>query len=605
MPGLHLVIGDECRTKLTAVERTLPSLKHDPDYRSQVIFRTDSTIVAASGYPDYPVTIFDDEELLLVIEGMIYGLDREQLGRALQQLAGFLEPGRRHDNQTLVDWLFDQPGDYLILIHHKRHGQWSLLNDPLNRLPFYVNLGRERAIMSRELRFVSSLQTQPAIDRLGLAQFLMFGYQCGTRTILTGVDSLPGASLIEWNDRIGEIKSTRLYEFDYGVTEDSRDLKRAADKLTDLFIDATCKMSRKNTVLGLSGGLDSRPVAAALVKAKVPFEALTFLDVAGAARGDVDTARRVAEALGINWSVYELKSCTGVEIEKIMLMKGGANFTASAVSLAFMKRIERTFRKDGVYLSGDGGGKTIPLNVPPCEFRTAQATAQFAILRHALLPGRLVTALTGLRKNDLLDDITDVISTYPEPSFAHKYLHYRLSDFNGRWSYEGEDCNRYHLWSAAPYMHLPMFVYSMSIPARLKAERNLYHQFLTNLSPAAAEIEPVGSRYKLGTAVYRASLRTKANRTRYPRLLNLAKRFLKPAIPVRNTAVLTDCIRRQYASSEALKELLDCKQLEHLLERANRISAEGLHNVLTATSAILLHLGQPMLFEEFADKEFD
>jgi hypothetical protein len=74
---------------------------------------------------------------------------------------------------------------------------------------------------------------------------------------------------------------------------------------------------------------------------------------------------------------------------------------------------------------------------------------------------------------------------------------------------------------------------------------------------------------------------------------------MRPTAPVHLPGTFVRCIQRQYDANDQLREMLDPGPLRFLLDRAHRWPAEGLHNLLTVTSALALHLGGNDCLDEF------
>ena len=117
--------------------------------------------------------------------------------------------------------------------------------------------------------FLTELSQKNEVDRVGVSQLFLLGYPLGDRTLLLGKSRFSYASLILADPRRRKISVERLHEFNFdGAEYRSRSVEDNAENLVELFL-AGCRnriTSDSKNVLGLSGGLDSRAVGAALCR---------------------------------------------------------------------------------------------------------------------------------------------------------------------------------------------------------------------------------------------------------------------------------------------------------------------------------------------------
>src|SRR5262249_43782929 len=140
-------------------------------------------------------------------------------------------------------------------------------------------------------------------------------------------------------------------------------------ELAQTFIERCADQARwaagRPLLVSLSGGLDSRTVAAGLARAGASFTGVTFSDSAHENNADVVGARRVAGALGAPWKLYQLLEETWDALERLVQLRDGRNYIGVAYMLDFLARLQHEFG-DACYLTGDGGDKALyELTYPP------------------------------------------------------------------------------------------------------------------------------------------------------------------------------------------------------------------------------------------------
>lgn len=151
-----------------------------------------------------------------------------------------------------------------------------------------------------DLRFSSELKSlvptleTPSVAPRALSDLLAFGYVIGSTTLLTDVAELRPAHVLTVSD--GQRSVERYWEPKFELTmvpnyseRVDRAYRRSVDSVTDTI--------ETRTGLWLSGGLDSRILAATLADAEHPFRAMTY-DTADSQ--ELDAAAQVTATLGVD-----------------------------------------------------------------------------------------------------------------------------------------------------------------------------------------------------------------------------------------------------------------------------------------------------------------
>lgn len=606
MPGLHFLLDKTGSPNTGRFQTTLDRIHHDPQYRSELLYDDNSAHLGLTRYAEYPVEVFDDDLWLIVCEGRIYRSDSGDTADNLRRLAMLLSNSR--EGPHVRDWLLKQDGDFLIAILQKESGRWTFVNDALGRLPLYVYQTQSQLVISRELTFVTGLTGNETLDRMAIAQYLLFGYSLGKRTLIDRVDRVPPSTIIRANSRDGSVSIETVHRFCFDTPEltDTDTIDDTGSRLAETYTAACGRQADPNrtNILSLSGGLDSRAVAAGLIKSKSPFQAFTFLDHAQSALGDSHVARELAGLFDLDWDLIELPPPTGRDLRKILLMKGGMNSVASAATLPFMEEIEKRCGRNLVWFSGDGGDKLLPDLRPSKKLKSTGALANYIVDRNALFPIGIVARLCRLSEVEIRGQLLALLETYPERTPQDKYVHFLIYERAMRWLFEGEDCNRCHFWTATPFYSLPFFREAMSIAAPLKARHRLYQSFLNALSPVATGLVDAGRGVSLDSTAYGRRMDAITRMSQFPGTFRAIKNTLRPPAAYPYSSSTSQTILRQSETCPMIDQYLDSTLLRWIVQQSHEFSREMFDNLLTVTSAIEEYTGDKSSLDEMNDRPF-
>jgi len=262
-------------------------------------------------------------------------------------------------------------GSFAALYHDHRAGRLWLLADSLGSRPVYVYESRGGVFFSTILEL---LLRHPAIPRVfdfaAFAEQSAFCYPLGGATLYRGIRVLRDSEYLVWS---GGQSSRRRY-FDWsGVELRKASLEEAAESCREAFEQAVADRAPGAGEVAralLSGGLDSRTVAAALQRFGARVEAATL-----AVEGSLDTyyARRAAAVMGVPLA----ESPWDPAYTPAVIGHGtGAVLSAAA----------RPFGSARVF-TGDGGGETFGFLLMPAEVMSLMGRGQQEAAIRAWLRG--------------------------------------------------------------------------------------------------------------------------------------------------------------------------------------------------------------------------
>jgi asparagine synthetase B (glutamine-hydrolysing) len=374
-------------------------------------------------YPIQSKPYRDGEGNSLVTLGFLYRAD------LLNDAKKILEDCVRNSADALEEY----EGEFVAIYSEGHSGNIHIVNDRFASRPFYILWGYDHAYFSSNLAFLLYLAGgKHEIDILSWFQIFSFGHTCGTRTTTLDVRRIePAAHLV--------ISPGGIYKRQYWRIEHKpeTDLDPAAysTKVFDAFQAGTAlraKLTRKG-LIALSGGLDSRLVAAAIPK-DVDFSAFTFVDSAVTfSTTQTQTAAEVSKALGLTHQIQPISrfQFSQVASQVIRLTGGLRPLHHMAVVMSYVEEM----RAKGLnFLLGGGPGDIIagskipsldyidPDSIDKCikDFcrRHVPDRTDFSLLFHKDIVNQYF--------RDLYKSLIDSFESIPGPTAAHRVTNWAM-----------------------------------------------------------------------------------------------------------------------------------------------------------------------------------
>ncbi|MEE8576122.1 MAG: asparagine synthase-related protein [candidate division Zixibacteria bacterium] len=578
------------------------NLLHDTAYTFEVLYESDSALLALTRYPEYPVQIVNNHHLFLVLEGCLVDDNPVNYERELSELASHIFSGEKSAQLAVVDWLMTHDGDYLIVAHDRNKGEWAILTDPLARLPVYARKLDKELILSREFNLFRHFQVQD-FDRMALSQYLALGYSAGKRTLLAGIERLPASLLINIGAD-GKTRTNLLHQWNL-EQKHSLPFDGATDSLVSSFIKG-CRRQRNRVdraFVTLSGGLDSRAVAAGLKQVDGNIPTVTFGGALGV-HSDVNTAREIAARFQLPWKYVELGKPAGSELVQILKTKGGIIQLSQAADIFFMSEAEKLFGRDATYFSGDGGHQLLPDLRPGRSFNSDNQLAKYILDRQSIMPLDIISKLCSVSSEDIIGSIEAILSNYPEQAYEQKYVRFLLYERAMRWLNEGEDRNRCYFWCQTPFFSLPFFRAAIACPDRHKSGHRIYAEFLHRLHAEATTVPYANYNSRIDSASFRMKMTAIRTISRFPKTLSALRASLRPEPRLSPMDTLVRCLSWQESHVSDLGEYFDKSVLSDIINRPERLSITAMDNLFTLTSALEYHRAEPASLREFSEERF-
>ena len=605
MPGISLSFGQNRLVDYnTRVIDTIESQNYIEGYTSKLILNKDNIVIGSNQYEQYPINILQVGDLLIIIEGKIYNKTQKLYENEILDIAINIDD--YYAKGKLTDWLVNTDGDFIVFIHNRAKDVLYILNDIFGRLPLYFHVNNEKSILvSRYLHFISRVEESLKPDKMGIAQFMLLGYMLGTRTLLEQVSQLQPASFLKFSD--GKIKIECIYQFNFDQREHRNKFPdENVSNISELFSLACNSRFNNNklSVVTLSGGLDSRLIASCMYKNNIPYKAATLRYTYGSKVQDEKIAKQVAELFKVDLNVIELGPPKGEDLFTLLNLKEGMNSLFTSQLIPFYLKIKELFGSDINFITGDNGDRLIySLNKPIKKLKSLEQLVSYIIKEHHLFDFDTVCKVCNVSKADMIDEIKNVLSTFPEYDLTQKYIHLRTIEKPHKYAFQGEDRHRHYFWTLSPFWSFPFYSYLMNCSDISKKKFGLFSKLIMRFSEEAI---------KIPYANFNASITSFKGKLYLFLIYNIYSlvpaglkgdfkaRFFGGNPNINEDSNLLKCIYDQMEDTPDVQKYIILKD-KNEIKKLRKIL---LYNILTVTSAVEKFLVKNSTLKKYSDNEF-
>ena len=577
------------------------SLLHSDYYKKELLLE-EPCLIICTRYAEYPIRIIENEKFWACVEGKIYGKQEAKLESEVSNLIELIfssDLSVDKYKKEVSDWLLETDGDFVVYALDKRTNNFVLMNDLLGRLPLYYQVNeKSELILSREIQLFSYLnqsgnEVGNKFDMMGIAQFLLFSHTLGSRTLLRNVSKLGPASILTVCNKDSKIKTHELYVFNFERKKYSNEcIKKNAQELVKLFLEA-CKnradLNSKN-VISLSGGLDSRAVAAGLHKNEISYSAVTspepnWAPVVGNS-SESEIAEKLAHELNVEWENYHTMVPTAQNLLTLLRNKSGLIYLAHSFLPKFLEVLKTKYGLSPVnFFTGHGGDVSFTNLL--FDVQDIESCVRGIIHVKGRFPLKIITDITRVSKPELIQEIRNILSSYPERNPSFKLVHFLFFENNVKFSFEIEDVNRLYFWSVAPFYSVPFFEYIFNCSDKSKEKLALYREFFIALSPASAEIKISNWGCSIRSNKFKILQYVLFLSFKYPKLRRFIKKIYdKRAYSYETDSKIIQCIRTQLQDCKEITNVLSHDKVQQILNQSSQFSHEAVDNLFTITSLI-------------------
>lgn len=559
MPGLTIISDEEASDPEGVLDSCLDAGVLDDRYQAFVYDPSGSGPIAvgAAVYEDYPLSVHDIDGYTVVFEGEIYDVNGRNAIREKVDAVFNGVLGQRSDPvDAFCRWLKDRDGEFVIAIIGDDSEEAIVITDALGRLPLYRAEQCDRTVVSRDYGVVAkAFDGEPEYDRLGIAQFLTFGYSLGERTMLSYVNSVPPATAVHVGSGGIDTRNYRPFRFDLKYA-DGRSIEANAETLARLFRQSIRRRASDSlpNVISLSGGLDSRAILAAFEAESLHCETAT-MDHEVVAAADVERASELSHLFGREWNRYDLDARKASDFARLMQCKNGRDSLTVAHLIRFFDRLVADYGAL-TYLAGDGGDKLLPDLRPPrsLDGLSMPAVADYILRTESRIDPEDAAKTARIRPHRLHRSVIDRLESYHAADNDQRYVEFLFRERVHNCLFEAEDTNRCYFWSPAPFYSLPFVEYARGIPDAQKTDYRLFGAFLNSLSPKATMVENANYSARPGSIEHRLKAKSFGAVQRYPALLDRVLPIVKRSIGLHSSpepeAIDRRVIREQLLRSQ-------------------------------------------------------
>jgi len=582
MPGLHLVYSENQLSR-SHIADSYHDLKYKDGYEVHEYHRDAHTVIAFSGYQDYPREVYEDENALCVCEGLIYDKTGDETKRRLLGIADdYLK--NRDFRRSIEKFIDTSDGDYLVLLHFKKPGEMLVFNDRWGRLPTFYTVQKDLFVLSREMKFIAQWVPTIEFDRSTMAEFFMFGYNLGSKTLLRDVQRLGPASLIRKGipaDRL-EVSCEELLPVNFDTTDPGLTREESIQRCAELYRDSLEARVRKvkdiglNIVADLSGGFDTRTVFVGLCNTGVDFTCCTDHL---AARSEAKIAQQLCDRYGKKLLGFGARNpADDIPVMRRLTYLTDCMVNGRLTMSSYYDMAEREKALKFRYARFMGfGGEFIrhPFRlVTPCRGLSDMLAAdayttdiKFKDAHH----------LVGLEESEFRENFRSEVARFPETNdegrVKHLYFEYYNKMVNG-----GENRHRLFSWTVQPLWGRYLFSFEMqNIPSRWIGF-GFFIEFMKRVDRRSLEFPIFGSRVNLksksSVALFRAKTSLRKRMVSNSYILQFKRLVFSGIARLRRNKTrerrLEQEVLRAFQKSSILSSYFDIGAVESFIQRYPR-----------------------------------
>lgn len=387
------------------------------------------------------------------------------------------------------------PASFFVVALNNARKLCVFANDALARLPVYLFHDEEMLILARDLGFLKAIRSELQPDPLYLSLFTAFAYIPGHGSFYREVDTLQGATLGVHNWELKQLQSSAIPELRFPQTHRKGTRKLRLEQLAAAFETALIRQSGDKKVLcSLSGGYDSRAIAAALSRQNMPFTAITYRDRDKTADEDLKVSQQLARLLKQEHQVLELTAASASDIARLYSLKQGLNYFGVTFLIEYLEQVSQAHPYPSVFFTGDGGDKVMPCLLPERKLHTDSELLVYLLGKNCIFSLAEACMCFDLPLSQARDYLLEVLNSYGSISRNEQYKRFMLSERAGRWLFEGEDRNRAYVHTESPFYDLDFYRMALQIPDNWKQGKQFYAQLIRYLHPQLAKINIAGSK---------------------------------------------------------------------------------------------------------------
>ena len=596
MPGLSLVFTTVIENNL--LEEALTDLECDGVSSAQILYKDKHFALLFSGHTGYPCRYREEKDHIIILEGIIYNRPAAEVDAALNDIAEALSIGESAD-RAVGDFVASSDGDFLCAVYSKRTSSLMVFNDHLGRLHSFYHNSPDVFALSREMKFPLRFMPEIAVDRYGLALFMMFEYTLGDTTLMQNVKRMLSSTSI--HARFGKETGQDSIDITYGETQklvldesgEKPSKSTCIDRLSGLFLESIenrynrCSELGYSCIADVSGGFDTRTVMLGLEKIGADVEYFTHDLVSG---DESAVAYKLGKVYGK--TIRTVSASHELDYEEIGRLVYATdcmvNGWTALTSWRDSSEKKRMLTEKTASFMGFGGEFIRHPFHPVHGYRSLRSMLRSNLFKSPLTAD-WASAIAGIPYDTFIEAVETYFETYPEQSLAGKLKHLYFEYYNILVN-AGEDRTRRFFWTVQPLWGKDLYTYEMNDVPLEYAHFSFFADFIRALDPKALGVPLYGSSVRLDSDFSLRLFDTTANMKYHVRNTVLSNRFLKNLyFQYRGRERKTEAFKK--AAETALKTHGRLDYLDDVISRENIecffASGYGLRNLYRLITVLL------------------
>ena len=364
MPGIFGCVGRRGKivdSKLAS--KMADYMKHDEMYISEWIVTPGifGAVELLSSHKKSNRAIVKDASIIAVTSGHVYFNDACE-DRTQGSSSSMSEKMVKLYKKYELKFVRDLNGLFVVAIYDEENARIVIANDRYGYCPLFYSFNSNSLVFSSEVGAVLKDKNVVAkLEKNAVPEFFAFSFLLGDKTFFKGVNRLKPATVLTYDIKTDKLALLRYWDFKAKKPDPNKSLEDHVCEFSKLMKHAVenAVQDRDEVGIFLSGGLDSRIIAAFASQTKTPAITFTFGTKNCLER---KIAAEIAENLGLENIFYEIPSDLIKEYaKKVVYRSGGLIRIRDCHFIAWLEHVRK--KVDTVLLGTFGGDLVWPLSL--------------------------------------------------------------------------------------------------------------------------------------------------------------------------------------------------------------------------------------------------
>jgi len=468
-------------------------------------------------------------------------------------------------------------GSFTLAIWNEELHELLLVNDRYGLRPIYYTKRDGYLLFGSEVKAILEDETfKKIVNKKSIADFFSFGYILGNKTFFQGIELLPPASIMTYSN--DKVSIEQYWDFEFNEVYEDYPIEYYIEKLSKLVLQAVERCMKGDHRIGipLSGGLDSRTIAASIQKSHYPIHSFTF----GKPNCyDVKYAKMISNKLGLIHHFFNFKPDDLVSYaQKAVYLTDGMQ---NCIHAHRMQTYNETRNVMDIALGGWIGDSTIALHGPLDDY-SEDCLENFKYIINPvsmdLVKNLFNDDYIPVIEQNFIDTQNNILQINDNldiklPSNNLQYFNLKIRQH--RFTLMGHVLMRNSLEVRTPFSDYDFIDFNLNIPPVLKSDLYLYIKLILEMFPQLSNVPG----QKSGMLLDARCKHKVANIIRLKRKINKFSKYLGIELfnnpsnfheydkwMRKNTelrkyifSILTDerTLKRSYFNQETVKNILD------------------------------------------------